>query len=73
MYTYPDFARRGVGRAILAEAERQARTEGFQETELAATMSGAPLYEACGYHPVEHFTDASGGHPVPLIRMRKSL
>lgn len=73
MYTHPAFARRGVGRAILAEAERQARAEAFQETELAATMSGAPLYEACGYRPIEHFTDASGGHPVPLIRMRKSL
>lgn len=42
MYTHPDFARRGVGRAILAEAERQARAEGFQATELAATLSGAP-------------------------------
>lgn len=73
MYTHPAFARRGVGRAILAEAERQARTEGFRETELAATRSGAPLYQACGYRPIEHFTDASGGHPVPLIRMRKSL
>ncbi|MEW6598817.1 MAG: GNAT family N-acetyltransferase [Pseudomonadota bacterium] len=73
MYTHPDFARRGVGRAILAEAERQARAEGFQATELAATLSGAPLYEACGYQAIEHFTDASGGHPVPLIRMRKSL
>jgi GNAT superfamily N-acetyltransferase len=73
MYTHPEFARRGVGRAILAEAERQARAEGFQETELAATLSGAPLYEACGYRPIQQFTDASGGHPVPLIRMRKSL
>lgn len=73
MYTRPAFARRGVGRAILQEAERQARAEGFRETELAATLSGVPLYAACGYRPVEHFTDASGGYPVPLVRMRKAL
>ena len=36
-------------------------------------MAGEPLYAATGYLSVEHITDSSGGAPVPLIRMRKTL
>jgi hypothetical protein len=38
-----------------------------------ATLAGEPLYAAAGYSPAERIVDASGGAPVPLIRMRKSL
>ena len=73
MYTHPAFVRRGVGRLILALCEDAARAEGFSRAELVATMAGEPLYTACGYRPVERFTDARGGTPVPLVRMRKDL
>ena len=73
MYTDPDCVRRGVGRLILQACEDAARNEGFASVELMATMAGEPLYVAAGYKPVEQVTDASGGAPVPLIRMRKRL
>jgi GNAT superfamily N-acetyltransferase len=73
MYTHPSFVRRGVGRLILAECERAARAEGFTRAELVATMAGMPLYLACGYQPVERFSDNRGGAPVPLARMIKAL
>jgi GNAT superfamily N-acetyltransferase len=73
MYTDPAFVRRGVGRLILQTCEEAARIEGFASAELMATMAGEPLYVAAGYQPIEHVTDASGGAPVPLIRMRKRL
>jgi GNAT superfamily N-acetyltransferase len=73
MYTHPDFTRRGVGRLIMALCEEAARREGFQEAELMATLSGEPLYLACGYMPVERLEDARGGSPVPLLRMKKAL
>ena len=73
MYTHPSFARRGVGRLILARCEEAARTEGFTRAELVATMAGMPLYLACGYEPVERFSDDRGGAPVPLARMIKML
>jgi GNAT superfamily N-acetyltransferase len=73
MYTDPAFVRRGVGRLVLESCESAARAEGFAAAELMATMAGEPLYAAAGYRAVEHVTDASGGAPVPLIRMRKSL
>jgi len=73
MYTDPDWVRRGVGRLVLQSCESAARAEGFGTAELMATVAGEPLYRAAGYDPIERVTDASGGAPVPLIRMRKSL
>jgi GNAT superfamily N-acetyltransferase len=73
MYTNPAFARRGVGRLLLSLCEAHAAAEGFLRVELASTLSGEPLYRACGYEPIEWFTDARGGVAVPLIRMTKPL
>lgn len=73
MYTHPAHARRGIGRLILTLCETAARAEGFASVELMSTMSGEPLYLACGYEPVERIQDNRGGVPVPLIRMRKKL
>lgn len=74
MYTHPAHARRGVGRAILEACEAAARAEGFRRVELAATLAGEPLYRACGYEPIEHFTSrTSNGVEVPLIRMGKPV
>lgn len=73
MYTHPSHVRKGVGRLILAQCELAARGEGFSTIELMSTMSGEPLYRACGYELVERVEDARGGAAVPLLRMRKAL
>ena len=73
MYTHPRHARKGVGRLILSACEDAARREGFRRMELMSTLSGEPLYLACGYQPLERLTDARGGAPVPLVRMWKPL
>ena len=73
MYTHPDHARRGIGRLILDTCERAAAAEGFTALELMSTMSGVPLYTACGYVPVEPHVDLVEGVEVPLVRMRKDL
>ena len=46
MFTAPDVARRGVGRAILTAAEDAARTAGFRGARLDATLSGEPSIAA---------------------------
>jgi len=39
-----------------------------------ATMAGVPLYQACGYQPVEPILSAPiKGVRVPLVRMEKAL
>lgn len=74
MYTDPSYARRGVGRMILALCEDAARHAGFARVELMATAAGVPLYRACGYAPLGEREDAAvGGTRVPLLRMSKTL
>jgi len=74
MYTHPDFTRRGVGRRVLGLCEDAARAAGFSRAEMMATMAGVPLYEACGYRPVEPILSAPiDGVRVPLVRMEKPL
>ena len=74
MYTHPDFKRRGVGRLILDICEGAARDAGFKAVELMATMSGEPLYRACGYHDIQRIIAASkDGVDVPGVRMGKAL
>jgi GNAT superfamily N-acetyltransferase len=73
MYTAPAFARRGVGRLILSLCENAALQAGFSRVELGGTLSGQPLYTACGYHVIEALLESSGPVPVPLLRMGKDL
>ena len=74
MYTDPDHARRGIGRAVLGACEVAARGEGFRRAELVATLAGEPLYLACGFTRIEAFEQPTrGGVDVPLIRMVKPL
>jgi GNAT superfamily N-acetyltransferase len=74
MYTDPAFARRGVGRMILALCEDAARQAGFAQVELMATAAGVPLYRACGYAPLGDSEHAEvDGTRVPLLRMGKML
>jgi GNAT superfamily N-acetyltransferase len=74
MYTHPDFARRGVGRLILSLCEGAAAAEGFTRVQLMATLSGEPLYHACGYAQIERTAAAPlNGVVVPLILMGKAI
>ena len=73
MYTHPNHTRKGIGRLIISLCEEAAKAEGFTKMELVATLSGKPLYRACGFEPYEEIVDDRGGAGVPLLRMRKSL
>ncbi|WP_419722982.1 GNAT family N-acetyltransferase [Sphingobium aquiterrae] len=69
MYTHPDHARQGIGRRILSLCEAAAAAEGFTRLQLSSTLSGAPLYRACGFIDLVRFEDSG----VPLITMEKQL
>ena len=74
MYTHPDFARRGVGRLVLALSEAAAAREGFRSLELFATVAGEPLYRACGFAVTERKdVPTSKGVTVPGARMAKAI
>ncbi len=72
-FVHPNFARRGIGSAILNACEHAAAEAGFSRFELGATLTGVPLYTTRGYHPVEHIqVPLGGGITLPVIRMEKT-
>jgi GNAT superfamily N-acetyltransferase len=74
MYTHPDFARRGVGRLILALGESAAAREGFRRLRLGATLAGEPLYRAYGFLAVERvMAPTPSGVETPLVMMEKRV
>jgi GNAT superfamily N-acetyltransferase len=74
MFTAPDVARRGVGRAILTAAENAARTAGFGRARLGATLSGEDFYRRSGYVEVGRETaPLPDGTAIAVVLMKKSL
>lgn len=72
MFVDPAFARRGLGRQILDAAEADAVRAGFKRFELMATLPGVPLYEVCGYEPVEDVTiELPDGMKLRCVRMQR--
>jgi GNAT superfamily N-acetyltransferase len=73
-FVSPEWARRGIGAALLARSEAEARSYGFRSLELLATLPGWRLYHAYGYIGEERRTyDLGGGISIECIPMRKSL
>ena len=70
----PDYARRGIGRALLERCEQEARARGFRRCELMGTLPGVRLYRAFGYRPGElvHYPVASGV-TIEFVPMSKEL
>ncbi len=69
----PLYARRGLGKQLLAKCETAAQGEGFTRFELAATLSGVPLYETCGYRAVKEFAvPMPEGEHLPIVQMEKT-
>ena len=73
-FTHPEFARRGIGRALLKHCENAAREAGFRSMEMAATLPGVPLYEANGYKTLETFdVPLPDGQTIQVKRMMKPI
>jgi N-acetylglutamate synthase-like GNAT family acetyltransferase len=73
-FVHPAWARRGIGRAILTACEAAMLEAGFKQADLVATLTGEPLYAACGYTVVERFeVPLANGLTLPGARMSKQL
>jgi GNAT superfamily N-acetyltransferase len=73
-FVHPAYARRGVGTLLLVASEEAARREGFRRAEMAATLTGIPLYQKRGYRPLQRFTvPLENGASLPVVRMVKDL
>lgn len=73
-FIHPGWARRGIGRSILATCERAAFGAGFQRTELVATLAGEPFYASSGYLVTERYeAPMADGLSLSVVRMTKIL
>jgi len=71
-FIHPDWARRGVGSLILEACEDAARSAGFTRFEMGATLTGAKLFGARGYHAVKPISiPLVNGESLPVIHMEK--
>ncbi len=73
-FVHPNFARRGIGKALLLHCETEARAQGFTQMEMMATLPGVKLYQALGYQgETIEFHSMPNGVSVRFMRMTKSL
>jgi GNAT superfamily N-acetyltransferase len=73
-FVHPDWARRGIGRALLEACEAAILAADFREALLVATLAGEPLYAAFGYTVAERYeAPLPGGLSLPGVRMTKAL
>jgi N-acetylglutamate synthase-like GNAT family acetyltransferase len=73
-FVHPTWARRGIGRRIMAACERAIIEAGFRKVDIVATLPGEPLYASFGYAVVERCEIAlPGGLRLPVVRMTKNI
>jgi N-acetylglutamate synthase-like GNAT family acetyltransferase len=73
-FVHPDWARCGIGGAILERCEKAIQFAGFRSVELVATLTGEPFYEAHNYSQRERFeVPLANGLTLPVVRMVKQF
>lgn len=73
-FVRPDWARRGIGSALLERCEQEARQHGFKAAALVATLPGQRLYAAFGYVAGPAISHAlTGGLRIQFVPMHKPL
>lgn len=72
-FIHPNFARQGIGRAILDRCELDAASQGFISLELMSTLPGVEFYRACGYVATDPILYDAEGVPLKFVPMKKAL
>jgi len=72
-FVHPAWARRGIGRSIMAACERAIVEAGFRTVDIVATLAGEPLYASFGYAVVERYEIPMAGElNLPLVRISRN-
>ena len=73
IFVHPAVAGRGVGRLLVNEAETAARRDGYHAFELAATLTGVPLYRKMAYRTKGLYSfELRGGGRFAMVLMGKA-
>jgi N-acetylglutamate synthase-like GNAT family acetyltransferase len=73
-FIHPEWARKGIGTAILDACEQEAKSFGFQTAEMMSTLPGIKLYSIRGYVGAERAEIPVGqGEQITCVKMSKKL
>jgi len=73
-FVHPDWARKGVGTALLNFCTDGAAAAGFHQLQLAATLPGVPFYSRLGFSIIENKEIVlADGETLPLAVMYKAI
>jgi GNAT superfamily N-acetyltransferase len=72
-FIHPNFARQGIGRAILDRCEVDAARKGFISLELMSTLPGVGFYIACGHVATDPIFHDAAGVALKFVPMKKAL
>ena len=71
-FVHPDWARKGIGKAILERCENEAMSAGFRSLELMSTIPGVRFYSACGYKGIKEIEyKLPSGISITFLPMKK--
>ena len=71
-FVHPDYARKGIGRALMEYVEADIRRAGYDAVELTAMLSGVTFYRSLGYRKTGNAAvELSNGAYLPAIEMGK--
>jgi len=74
IFVHPEFARMGLGSAVLEHVESAAEAAGFRRFEMGATLPGVPLYLLRGYVEIGRVRVPLGnGEGLEVVRMGKTV
>lgn len=72
VFVKPGWSGLGIGRRLVRNAEANARLAGFDAFEIAATLTGVPLYQRLGYRRTADYHLPLGAETTfPLAMMHK--
>jgi len=72
-FVHPNYARRGIARALLARCETEAQRDGFNSVELMSTLPGVEFYRASGFSAANSILYDAGGVSLEFVPMKKAL
>ena len=73
LYVHPDQTRRGLGSALLEEAERCARELGLVRVEADASLTAKPMFERQGFEIIRRQSVPMGDERLVNFVMHKQL
>lgn len=73
VFVHPDWARRGLGHAMVRAAEAAAAAAGYPHLYVRANINAVPLYERLGYVAESHGVMPAGGESLPVVYMSRRV